>query len=534
MRRSNSLLKMMLVTALLICTLAFCGSALADTICVEFTLYDDGSSVVSSYSQVKGDGYVLNDYMATSAWSFKLDPTGISMDQNAVINAWQAGMCEWNRYLESSLFTLNNTIGTVTLQRDSSGNIAKKTDGENTISFASLGDSRLAVTRAYLSGNRLSDEYPVSKYAIEVDIIFNSDVDWVDVSEGDEGMDLQSIATHELGHTLGLGDVTDSAYSYVTMYGYGIRNDISQRTLADPDKLALSKLYKVNGYDDPMKPTAAPTATPEVTAAPSVNPSEMPTTTAAPTATAAPTTAPATTTATVNTTSGGLNMRSEASTSSAKLTTIPRGATVTVLEKGSTWSRVSYSGYTGYVMNQYLKFSGDATPTTAPTTAPTGAPTSAPTATAAPTSAPSGDKATVNTSSGNLNMRASASTSSAKLTTIPRGATVTVLEKGSTWSRISYSGYTGYVMTQYLKFSGDATPTTAPTQAPVDPTGVKALVNTTSKLNMRSAQSTSSSVVTQIPGGSTIDMISYGSDWSKVQYDGYTGYVASRYITVLG
>lgn len=531
MRKANSLLKTLLVMALMACTLAFAGAALADGVTVvEFTTYEDGTTTVDSYALAEeGPGYGINDYMATKPWSFKIDASGYTLSESMVVDAVEAGMREWNRYLETPMFDLNNTTGPAANP--------VKLDGENTIVFGELGGTALARTRAYISNQPLSDEYPVSKRAVEVDIVFNKDIDWVDVATGGEGYDLKSIATHELGHTLGLADVKDNAYSYVTMYAYGMRNNVDQRTLAEPDIVGLSKLYKVYGYDDPTKPTATPEPTaeptpePSASAEPSVEPTLEPTSgptttptvtpTAAPTAepTAAPTTAPVLT-ATVNTTSGSLNMRAAASTTSAKLTSIPRGATVTVLDKGTTWSRISYGSYTGYVMTQYLKFDGGST----------AQPTNTPSVTPAP-----GGNTTATVIASRLNMRASASTTATLLTQIPNGATVTVLGTAGQWSQIRYGSYTGYVMSQYLRVNGSSTaqPTSAPTQKPTaEPTIGTATITAGSRLNMRSAKSTSASIVTQIPSGATVGVISYASDWSKVTYNGYTGYVSSPYISM--
>lgn len=531
MHKAKTLFETLLVMTLLICALAFSGAALADGVqVIEFTTYEDGTTTVSSYALAEeGPGYGINEYMAIKPWSFKIDASNSKLSESAVFEACEAGMREWNRYLETPLFSLDDTTG--------SASIPVKLDGENTIVFDSLSGTALALTRAYISTNRLSDEYPVSKYAVEVDIIFNKDIEWCNVAAGEDGYDLQSIATHELGHTLGLADVRDAAYNYVTMYAYGTRNNIDQRTLSEPDRIGLSKLYKVYGYDDPMKPTAMPSATPEVTpepsasaeptleptAEPTASPDATPTVeptvapTAAPTAepTLAPTEAPVIS-ATVNTASGGLNMRAAQSAGSTKLTTIPRGATVTVISRGGTWSYVSYGGYTGYVMTQYLKFEGGAT--AQPSTAPTATP------------APGGTSATV-IASPRLNMRASANTTSAILTRIDYGATVTVLGTSGEWSNIRYGGYTGYVMTRYLRVGG--APTAAPTQKPTtEPTVGEAIVTASSRLNLRSAMNTSSSILAQIPSGATVGVISYASDWSKVTYNGYTGYVSSQYIAM--
>ena len=51
-----------------------------------------------------------------------------------------------------------------------------------------------------------------------------------------------------------------------------------------------------------------------------------------------------------------LNLRSGAGADTAIITTIPRGATVVVLQKqSSAWYRVNYNGTSGYVSADYLK-----------------------------------------------------------------------------------------------------------------------------------------------------------------------------------
>ena len=55
---------------------------------------------------------------------------------------------------------------------------------------------------------------------------------------------------------------------------------------------------------------------------------------------------------------GSLNMRKDSSKDSAKITTIPSGSKIAIIEKGSVWCKAQYNSYTGYVMTQYLKFEG--------------------------------------------------------------------------------------------------------------------------------------------------------------------------------
>lgn len=53
---------------------------------------------------------------------------------------------------------------------------------------------------------------------------------------------------------------------------------------------------------------------------------------------------------------GALNMRSDTDIKSNRITTIPNGSNVAILERGLVWAKVVYNAYTGYVMVKYLKF----------------------------------------------------------------------------------------------------------------------------------------------------------------------------------
>ena len=56
-------------------------------------------------------------------------------------------------------------------------------------------------------------------------------------------MDLQAIATHELGHALGLADVWDPACANVAEYAYSNIGSTSERTLAAADVEGLLQIY---------------------------------------------------------------------------------------------------------------------------------------------------------------------------------------------------------------------------------------------------------------------------------------------------
>lgn len=175
--------------------------------------------------------------------------------------------------------------------------------------------------------------------------------------------------------------------------------------------------------------------------------------------------------ATVTTSSGSLNLRSQAKTGSAILTTIPRGTRISVLARGAEWTQVTYGGKTGYVMTKFLTFDGQQPVENQPAENPQPAPEQL--------------FARVTTPSGSLNLRQEPSKNAKVLTTIPQGTQLLVLRDADGWYQTSYNGKTGYVMASFL-IIGDApapqvtpapekteaampAPTSPPTNEPADP-----------------------------------------------------------------
>lgn len=132
----------------------------------------------------------------------------------------------------------------------------------------------------------------------------------------------------------------------------------------------------------------------------------------------------------------------------------------------------------------------------------------------------------------NLNLRASMSTSSQKLVTIPKGGKVTLLMRYSNgWSKVSYNARTGYVSSQYIKPAGsNSTNPTNPTPSP----SYNKTARTTAVLNLRRGAGTNYSSIMKIPQNATVNVISNSNGWSKVTYNGRTGYVSSQYLTTTG
>ena len=144
----------------------------------------------------------------------------------------------------------------------------------------------------------------------------------------------------------------------------------------------------------------------------------------------------------VNTTAG-LNVRSGPSTSYSKITTLSYGQSVTVISTSNGWSKINYSGGTGYVSSQYLQSTNPSSGSTSEST---------------------GTTQYVNTTAG-LNVRSGPSTSYSKITTLSYGQSVTVISTSNGWSKINYSGGTGYVSSQYLQSTNPSSNTSVSASA---------------------------------------------------------------------
>ena len=140
--------------------------------------------------------------------------------------------------------------------------------------------------------------------------------------------------------------------------------------------------------------------------------------------------------------------------------------------------------------------------------------------------APPATSAEKGVTTANLNLRAEASATSSVITTIPKGTNVEILDKSNNdWYKVSYNGQTGYASSKYITLDNNA---------PVAPPATSAEKGvTTANLNMRTSASTSASVITTIPKGTSVEVVDKSnSDWYKVNYNGQTGYVSSKYITL--
>ena len=147
---------------------------------------------------------------------------------------------------------------------------------------------------------------------------------------------------------------------------------------------------------------------------------------------------------------------------------------------------------------------------------------------------------------GKLNMRKTASASASIITRIPEDASFTVITYGTQWCYAWYNGHYGYVMSKFVRLAGETSMPSGPdtptptgggsggsvTPPPV-PSGNQAVVSTPSgKLNLRKAPDQKAARITLIPPGKIVDVITYGTNWCYISYNGMVGYVMTKFLVM--
>jgi hypothetical protein len=114
-------------------------------------------------------------------------------------------------------------------------------DGDNEVYFADI-DSPGAIGVTVVWG--VFRGPPSGRQLVEWDQVYDQvDYDWSMTGEPGK-MDFENIATHELGHSVGLDDLYDDKCGEQTMYGYADYGETKKRTLESGDITGVSELYQ--------------------------------------------------------------------------------------------------------------------------------------------------------------------------------------------------------------------------------------------------------------------------------------------------
>ena len=103
-------------------------------------------------------------------------------------------------------------------------------------------------------------------------------------------------------------------------------------------------------------------------------------------------------------------------------------------------------------------------------------------------------------------------------------------ETGFVSSNINSGGWDYVAYGMHIDYGDeDTTPQTESEGSAMDQATVTATNGTT--VNMRVKPSMTATLVDRVPVGATVDIVSSGSEWSIIKYDGLTGYMMTRYLT---
>jgi len=192
---------------------------------VDFIHYANGKS--AAVGQASACYKLLGVKWADLPVSYTINPANSGLNDDEVISAISTSAETWDSATSKELFSnfvgINNPRGF-------------GQDYVNTIMFGNIADNRIIAQTSiwYI---------PRGKRLVEFDVVFNNYYEWGDASINPTLMDLQNIATHELGHGAGLDDLYNSVCSLQTMYGYSNDGETIKRDLASGDIAGIKKLY---------------------------------------------------------------------------------------------------------------------------------------------------------------------------------------------------------------------------------------------------------------------------------------------------
>lgn len=188
-----------------------------------------------------------------------------------------------------------------------------------------------------------------------------------------------------------------------------------------------------------------------------------------------------------------INMRNGPGMSYSIVGVIPNDTMLQVLNQVGSWYEVRYNDASGYISKNYVRSA------------------------VSQGTAPSNVLITAM-----INMRSGPGSSYPKVTTVPKGVIVPLLEQDGAWCKILYNTSEGYVSSVY------ASPTSEePTDTSVSGMNVKALA----MVNVRTSSSSTSPRCGVMYPGDIAERKSEINGWTEINYNGVSGFVPSSYLT---
>ena len=217
---------------------------------------------------------------------------------------------------------------------------------------------------------------------------------------------------------------------------------------------------------------------------------------------------------TAKVTGSSVNIRKSASTGAAVLKRVEQGTVLEAVSISDGWVKVKYSGVTGYVSADYVKVSGLSSSSGS-----------------SETLKEMDSKGAINASE--VNVREGAGTSSGKMYSLSKGASVDVTGIKGDWYRVHTSKGTGYVLAKYVTLVSDSNSTAASDSTSESLKEMSAMGTITAGgVNVRKSASTSAKALYKLGKGDDVSVTGRQGDWYRIKTSEGTGFVKSDYIKV--
>ena len=191
-------------------------------------------------------------------------------------------------------------------------------------------------------------------------------------------------------------------------------------------------------------------------------------------------------------TGNSVNVRTGPSTSYKSIMKLNKGDKVEYISSSGNWSKVRYNEKEGYISNTYIK--------------------------SVSTTSTSTDIRIITGNS--VNFRKGPGTNYSVIRSFNKGTKVEFISKENDWVKVNYNGTVGYVFSKYVSDKANTD----------DNTYITKYV-TGNSVNVRTGPSTSYKSTMKLNKGNKVEYISSSGNWSKIMYNGKTGYMSSQYLS---
>jgi hypothetical protein len=180
-------------------------------------------------------GFISKRTMWKSVEPYVVNPANtVGLNETFIIENFAMDIAKWEAAASTDILG-EGSVTAAPLEADS-----VSPDGVNEVYFGSIDDSgAIAITIVWGTFNAP----PPKRELLEWDQVYDQ-VDYGWSATGEAGkMDFESLATHELGHSVGMGDLYTDECGEQTMYGYASYGETNKRTLEAGDIAGVQELY---------------------------------------------------------------------------------------------------------------------------------------------------------------------------------------------------------------------------------------------------------------------------------------------------